>query len=172
MDFTSQNYFRDHFWKIIRVVRFWKNFQRPPTCPKINTHKKVVVHFFIPMVLLPKTPLLTYLKTKKFKGPKMDSLFHFSLFTFHFHHHDQKGKRSIAGKNQHSSPISIKESPHFIKKSLYNLKTEISFHFTREILWKIFRLQIYKRKPLKFKNWNRLQFYKKNPLKNFRPSIL
>merc|ERR1712079_144260 len=50
----------------------------PPTCPKFNTHKKFVVHFFIPMLLLPLTPPLIYLKLKKFKGPKMDSL-HFTF---------------------------------------------------------------------------------------------
>ena len=38
------------------------------------------------MLLLPKIPPPTYLKIKKIKGPKMDSLsLHFSLhFTFHF----------------------------------------------------------------------------------------
>merc|ERR1712035_241602 len=39
------------------------------------------VHFFIPMLLLPLTSSLIYLKLKKIKGPKMDSLFHFH-FTF------------------------------------------------------------------------------------------
>merc|ERR1712115_48326 len=53
------------------------------TCPKFNTRKKFVVHFFIPMLLLPLTPPLIYLKLKKIKGPKMDSLFHFH-FTFTF----------------------------------------------------------------------------------------
>merc|ERR1712208_121842 len=62
-----------------------------PTCPKFNTHKKVVLHFFIPMLLLPKTPTLIYLKLKKNKGPKTHSL-HFTFtslslslhFTFTF----------------------------------------------------------------------------------------
>ena len=31
------------------------------------------------MLLLPLTPPFIYLKMKKIKGPKMDSLFHFSL---------------------------------------------------------------------------------------------
>ena len=48
----------------------WSN---SPTCPKFNTHNKVVLHFFILMLLLPKTPPLTYPNIKKFKGPKMDS---------------------------------------------------------------------------------------------------
>merc|ERR1711973_328872 len=61
-----------------------------PTCPKFNTHKKIVVHFFIPMLLLPLTPPLIYLKLKRFKGPKMDSPFFTSLFTFA---HNQKGRR-------------------------------------------------------------------------------
>ena len=69
------------FKKIIPVVIFLKKIRRPPTCPKFNTHKKVVVHFFIPILLLPKTPPLTYSNMKRFKGSKMDSL---SLFTFHF----------------------------------------------------------------------------------------
>ena len=70
---------------------FWKFLKISPTCPKFNTHKKFVVHFFIPMLLLPLTPPLIYLKLKKIKGPKMDSL---SLFTFTFHNHG--GRRSIA----------------------------------------------------------------------------
>ena len=63
---------RSFFEKIIPVVIFWNFFWWPPTCPKFNTHKKVVVHFFIPMLLLPKTPPLTYPSMKRFKGPKMD----------------------------------------------------------------------------------------------------
>ena len=35
------------------------------------------MHFFIPMLLLPLTSPLIYLKLKKIKGPKMDSL-HFT----------------------------------------------------------------------------------------------
>merc|ERR1712242_48960 len=85
------------FEKIIPVVRFRKIFQRPPTCPKFNTHKKVAVHFLIPILLLPKTPSLTYPNMKRFKGPKMDSL---SLFTFTSVHftfiHKHGGRRSIA----------------------------------------------------------------------------
>merc|ERR1711879_463809 len=98
-----------------------------PTCPKFNTHKKVVVHFFIPMLLIPKTPPLTYPKIKKFKGPKTDH------FTFHFHSSliinfcrvvlsylaidEHGGRGSIAG---------IKES------------FAIALHFTKEIPLKIF----------------------------------
>ena len=62
---------------------FWKFSKISPTCPKFNTHKKIVVHFFIQMLLLPKTPPSTYLKIKKIKGPKVDH-FHFFFFTFHF----------------------------------------------------------------------------------------
>ena len=90
---------------------FLMGFKISPTCPKFNTHKKFVVHFFIPMLLLPLTPPLIYLKLKKIKGPKMDSLFHF--FTFHFFpftsHFKHGKKRSIAGTAQHSTPISTKE---------------------------------------------------------------
>merc|ERR1712074_8109 len=74
-------------WKSLyffQKITSWRPFlKNSSTCPKFNTHKKIVVHFFIPMLLLPLTPFLTYLKLKKIKGPKMDSLFHF--FTFHFH---------------------------------------------------------------------------------------
>ena len=80
--FFFQNHtFENIFEKIIVAVWFWKFLKISPTCSKFNTHKKIVVHFFIPMLLLPLTPPLIYLKLKKFKGPKMDSL-HF--FTFHF----------------------------------------------------------------------------------------
>ena len=73
--------FETIFQKVTVVVWFWKNFRRPPTCPKFNTHKKVVVHFFIPMLLLPKTPPLTYPNIKRFKGPKTHSLtsLHFTM---------------------------------------------------------------------------------------------
>ena len=73
--------------KVTVVVWFWKFLKISPTCPKFNTHKKVVLHFFIPMLLLPKTPPSTYLKTKKIKDQKITSLslFHFSLFTFTSH---------------------------------------------------------------------------------------
>ena len=54
---------------------------KTPTCLELYSHKKVVVHFFIPMLLLPKTPSLTYPNIKKFKRPKMD---HFtSLHSLH-----------------------------------------------------------------------------------------
>merc|ERR1711947_26408 len=59
------------------LVNCWGN---SPTCPKFNTHKKVVVHFFPPMLLVPKTPPLTYPNMRRFKGPKMDS-----LTSLHFH---------------------------------------------------------------------------------------
>ena len=70
------------FGKIIPVVRFWKKFLRPPTCVELHSHKNIVVHFFIPMLLLLLTFSLIYLKLKEIKGPKMDSLFFTSLFTF------------------------------------------------------------------------------------------
>ena len=88
-----------------------KKIRRPPTCPKFNTHKNIVVHFFIPMLLLPQTPTLIYLKLKKNKGPKTHSLhFTFTFTSLHFHKHGGRG--SIAGIAQHSIPISIiKEIP-------------------------------------------------------------
>ena len=52
-----------------------------PTSPKYNTHKKIVLHFFIPMLLLPITPPSTYLKLKKIKDQKWIT----HLFHFHFH---------------------------------------------------------------------------------------
>ena len=64
---------------MIRVsLNSWGNSQ---TCLELYSHKKIVVHFFIPMLLLPPTSSLIYLKAKRFKGPKTD---HFSLFTFDF----------------------------------------------------------------------------------------
>ena len=76
--------FETIFQKVTVVLWFWKKIRRPPTYPKFNTHKKIVLHFFTPMLFLPKTPPLIYLKLKKIKGPKMDSLFfHFSL-SLHF----------------------------------------------------------------------------------------
>merc|ERR1712030_34017 len=77
-----------------------------PTCPKFNTHKKVVLHFFIPMLLLPKTPTLIYLKLKKFKGPKMDSL-HFTFTSLHFHHNNF---RRVVPRTSLSTIAGIKES--------------------------------------------------------------
>ena len=78
------------------------------------------MHFLIPMLLLPKTPSLTYPNMKRFKGPKMDSLslsLHFSLhFTSLFTSSiinfcgvvlsylaidEHGGRRSIAGIAQH-----------------------------------------------------------------------
>ena len=66
--------------KNLSTPRFWPFSS--PTSQKFQTHKKFVVHFFIPMLLLPQTPTLIYLKLKKNKGPKMDSLFHFFHFFF------------------------------------------------------------------------------------------
>merc|ERR1712115_660695 len=84
------NFFKNHrletiFEKSHRSSVILKFLKISPTCPKFNTHKKVVVHFFIPMLLLPLTPSLIYLKLKRFKGPKMDSLsLHFTSLHFHF----------------------------------------------------------------------------------------
>merc|ERR1712020_728096 len=65
---------------------FQKFSKISPTCPKFNTHKKIVVHFFIPMLLLLLTPPSTYLKIKKIKGPKVDhSLITSSLITSSLH---------------------------------------------------------------------------------------
>ena len=61
--------------KVTVVVWFWKFLKISPTSPKFNTHKIFVLHFFISMLLLPKTPTLIYLKLKKIKGPKTHSLF-------------------------------------------------------------------------------------------------
>ena len=60
--------------KVTPESRILKSLGQHPTCPKFNTHNKIIVHFFIPMLLLPQTPTLLYLKLKKNKGPKMDSL--------------------------------------------------------------------------------------------------
>ena len=150
-----------------------KNFENrwgnSPTWSKFYSHKKVVLHFFILMLLLPKTPPLTYPNIKKFKGPKMDSLH----FHFHFHFtslslHKDGGRRSIAGIAQHSTPISIKESPFSKIFPLIWVSSISSKNWTH--------LQFYKRNPFKNesdqkkglpKNSNHLQFYKRNPFNFF-----
>ena len=52
-------------------------------------------------VVITQDPPSTYLKTKKFKGPKMDFTFslhvHFHFTSLHFHFHKHGGRRSIAG---------------------------------------------------------------------------
>ena len=86
-------FFQNHtleniFKKVTVAVWFWKFLKISPTCPKFNTHKKIVGNFFIPMLLLPLTSPLIYLKLKKIKGPKMDSLhftFTFTSLSLHFH---------------------------------------------------------------------------------------
>ena len=109
--------FETIFQKVTVVVWFWKKFRRPPTCLKFNTHKKFVAHFFIPMLLLPLTPPLIYLKIKKFKGTKVDHFFslHFSLPLFHFHfRYQSRGSLDFAagliaprGPVAHRKPIQV-----------------------------------------------------------------
>ena len=64
------------------------------------------------MLLLPKTPPLIYLKLKKIKGPKMDSLFHF--FSLHFHKHSLRSLSGSGGggrrREEMASSLTIKES--------------------------------------------------------------
>ena len=107
---------------------FWKFSKISPTCPKFNTHKKVVVHFFIPMLLLPKTPPLTYPNMKRFKDKKKHHFFHFFTLSLH-----NGGRRSIAGIAQHSIPISIiKEIPFkiFLSASIFQRNPfKNFFHF-------------------------------------------
>ena len=74
-EFSKTPSWREFLKNILKSV-ILKIFWRPPTCLKFNTHKKFVAHFFIPMLLLPLTLPLIYLKIKKFKGPKVD---HFTL---------------------------------------------------------------------------------------------
>ena len=82
-------FFQNHtleniFQKLSPRGCFWKFSKISPTCPKFNTHKKIVVHFFIPMLLLPLTPPSTYLKIKKIKGPKVDHFItHFITSSLH-----------------------------------------------------------------------------------------
>ena len=75
------------FSKTLSTGCFWKFLKISPTSPNYQNHKNIVVHFFIPMLLLSQTPTIIYLKLKKNKGPKTHSLFFTSLhfFTFHFH---------------------------------------------------------------------------------------
>ena len=55
-------FFQNHtleniFQKLSPRGCFWKFSKISPTSPKFNTHKKIVLHFFTPMLFLPKTPL-------------------------------------------------------------------------------------------------------------------
>ena len=73
------------FRKLSPTGCFWKFLKISSNSPKYNTHKKIVLHFFIPMLLLPITPPLTYLKLKKNKGLKVDHFTH-SLTSLHSLH--------------------------------------------------------------------------------------
>ena len=128
------------------------------------------MHFFIPMLLLPKTPSLTYPNIKKFKGPKMDSL---SLH-FHFHFHftsiinfcgvvprTSLSTRSIAG---------IKES---FKRDAARARLARGFRnkkISREISCKKFKtnLQFY----VKISNKNFSSFFTGKSLYNFSKKLL
>ena len=64
--------------KSLQYSDFENHGATPQLVRNLTPIKKFVVHCLIPMLLLPLTPPLIYLKLKKIKGPKMDSLF------FHF----------------------------------------------------------------------------------------
>ena len=87
---------RDHFFKnSLQKGVFENSWSNTPTCLELYSHTKIVVHFFIPMLLLPQTPPLTYLKLKKIKDQKQITHFTFtSLFL------------SIAGTAQQLQPTS------------------------------------------------------------------
>ena len=53
------------FSKTLSTGCFWKFLKISPTSPNYQNHKNIVVHFFIPMLLLPQTPTIIYLKLKK-----------------------------------------------------------------------------------------------------------
>merc|ERR1712030_32489 len=113
------------------LVDFENCWGSTPTCPNFNTHKKVVLQFFILMLLLPKTPPSTYPKTKKIKGPK---IYH---FTFP-HCHKHGGRRSIAGTAQLGSAL----------YSDLHKRKQLTLYFTKEIPIKIIRNK--KKSTLKF----------------------
>ena len=71
------------FQKLSPQGVFENSWVNSPTCLELHSHKKIVVHFFIPMLLLPPTPSLIYLKLKEIKGPKVDH-FHFHFTSLHF----------------------------------------------------------------------------------------
>ena len=48
------------FSKTLSTGCFWKFLKISPTSPNYQNHKNIVVHFFIPMLLLPQTPTLIY----------------------------------------------------------------------------------------------------------------
>ena len=97
-----KSHFREYFSKTLSKRVFFKILENFSNFSKIYTHKKIVVHFFTPMLFLPKSPPFNiYLKLKKLKGPKTASLF--SLFSLHFTS-QHGGRRSIAGMAQATPP--------------------------------------------------------------------
>ena len=59
---------RPFFKNSLLICVFENSWGNSPTCPKFETHTKVALHFFILILLLPKTPSSTYPNIKKFKG--------------------------------------------------------------------------------------------------------
>ena len=97
-----KKYFETILQKLSPRGCFWKFSKISQTSPKFNTHKKVVVHFFITMLLLPKTHLLIYPNMKRFKGPKTHSLF---TFTFTFHKVDSGDRSALYSGLYSRKPI-------------------------------------------------------------------
>jgi len=144
--------------KVTVVVWFWKFLKISPTCPKFNTHKKVVLHFFILMLLLPKTPSSTYPKTKNLKDQKSITFFSLSLTTktFGFGLSGGGGRR----RGEMASSLTIRES---FKGKYSTCKTSAGIEFYKRNPFNFFlkSQSIFKRNPIKK---NRLQFYMKNPM--------
>merc|ERR1712030_206668 len=132
-----------------------------PNCPKFNTHKKVVLHFFIPMLLLPKTPTLIYLKLKKNKVPKTHS-----LFTFTFTSLSSQARKEEVDSEDGSAPYSDlqKKAPFIIPLNLtffHFHQKKIGLNFTKDIPLKLNRTK------KKFtKKLNSPSILQRNPRKN------
>ena len=102
------------------------------------------------MLLLPKTPPLTYPNMKRFKGPKMDSLFHFTSL----HFTSQSLASLVLGsggggrrREEMASSLTIKES---FKGKYSTCKTSVGVNFYKGNPFEIFpSASIFQRNPLK-----------------------
>ena len=145
------------------------------------------MHFFIPMLLLPKTRPLTYPNMKRFKGPKTDhfhsftslSLHNHSLRSFSFQEVEVVGERRWL-LHSHSKKV-LKENPararlarvwiqHQFFKEIPLKISSIQFFFPREISCKKFKthLQFY----LKISNKKFSSFFTGKSLYNFSKKLL
>merc|ERR1711888_30034 len=104
-------------WRVfLKILENFFNFSKIS-----NPQENCCALFYTYVVVTPNPPLI-YLKLKKNKGPKMDSL-HFTFFHFI---HNQKGRRSIAGTNQQLQPTSVLTA--YLSPCQHQLVQETHFH--------------------------------------------